>query len=370
MFYQVVIVATSLLTMPAIAKVSLQMVKVSPSQTIKLVRPVIDNSNPLWQEEARFAEIKPRHITEGLADLKELVDGNIELSISDDASTFEEIYLPLEEILVATNLIRWRYVSHLQRAVGGDQWQKVYQEVTPELVKLEQKVSQNQSIYHKLNDLAASDELSEEQRRIIELRLQSVELGGIRLLGEQQERFNDIENELALLSNSFINNVRNSIAEFHIVLTEQGDITGLPTSFLQLASANYRRLTGHQSQAETGPWALTIDYPSYSEFMKHSTNRTLREKLYRAEISIASAQPFDNSPVINKVLKLRKEKAQLLGFQNHAELSLATKMADNVEQVEQFLGQLHDALYPVAQQEYEELLIFAKENGAEQPLQH
>lgn len=367
MLFQAVIIAVSLLTPPAVAKVSLQKIKISRSQTVKIVRPVIDASNPLWQQEARFAEIEPRHLAEGLADLQAVVDGNIELAVNYRARTFEEIHLPLEEIDVAIEIVHGRYLSLLQRSVGGDRWKNVYQELVPQIVELEQKVSQNKWVYEKLRELASTNKLTAEQRRIIDLRLRDTQLRGIHLVGEQRQRFNAIETELALSANRFMNNIRDSVAEFRIVLTDPDELAGLPTSFLHLAAANYRRITGDQAQTETGPWALTIDYPSYIEFMKHSDNSVLREKLYRAYINIASNPPFDNRPVIKKILKLSREKAQLLGFQNHAELSLATKMAKDVEQVEQFLSQLHDALYPVAQQESEELRAFAKDNGASSP---
>ena len=370
MFYQAVTLIVSLLTIPAVAKVSLQKINISRSQTIKVVRPTVDTSNPLWHREARFNEIKPEHITAGLSDLQELVAGNMELAVTHNNRTFEEVYLPLEEIFVAINIVWSRYVGHYQRAVGGDQWQKLYQEVVPELVKLEQKVSQNKWVYNALNELASSGKLTTEQQRIIDLRLREAELKGIRLTGEQREWFNAIETELALLGSRFINNVRDSVAEFSIVLTDGNDTAGLPASFLQSAAANYRRITGNHAEVETGPWALTIDYPSYSEFMKHSDNRALREKLYRAYVNTASNQPYDNAPIIKEILELRKEQAQLLGFNNHAELSLASKMVENVEQVEQFLSQLQEAVYPAAKREQEEIITFANKSGAEMPLKH
>ena len=370
MFYQAVIVIGSLLTLPAVAKVSLQKVKISRSKTVRIVRPAVDNTNPLWHEKVRFSEIEPRHVTEGLSDLKKLVDDNIDLSLHYANSTFEEVYLPLEEIFVALEMIQSRYVRHYQRAVGGEQWKKLYQEVIPELVELKQKVSQNLYIYKALDRLASSEKLTDEQQRIIDLRRRDSELGGINLDYEQREWFNAIEVELALLGNRFINNVRDSVANFRVVLTDRDDTAGLPESFLQSAAASYQRITGLPAETETGPWAITIDYPSYAEFMRHSDNRELREKIYRAYINIASTQPYDNAPIIKEILELKKEQAQLLGFENYAELSLASKMVENLEQVEQFLNQLQEAIYPAAKRETDELVAYAEANGAEMPLQH
>jgi oligopeptidase A len=115
-----------------------------------------------------------------------------------------------------------------------------------------------------------------------------------------------------------------------------------------------------EATPENGPWIITLDYPSYVPFLKFSSRRDLREKVYRAFITRASAGELDNNPLITKVLTLRQEQAEILGYRNYAEVSLARKMADSVEAVEKLLEELRVVSYEAAQAELEELKTFAQ----------
>ena len=113
------------------------------------------------------------------------------------------------------------------------------------------------------------------------------------------------------------------------LLTTKEEIAGLPPSALAL-TAQQAKAKGHESATtEEGPWLLTLDFPSYLPVMTHSTNRLLREEVYRAFITRSSSGEVDNTPVINDILKLRKEKATLLGFPNFASISMASKVCSS-----------------------------------------
>jgi oligopeptidase A len=190
--------------------------------------------------------------------------------------------------------------------------------------------------------------------------------------GEKRERFNEIQMELAELSTKFSNHVLDATKAFSMTLSSIDEVDGLPPSLLSLAAQAARAAGEEGATAENGPWRITLDYPSYVPFMQHSTRRDLREKLYKAFISRASTGELDNTPLIERILELRKEKAMLLGFESYAELSLASKMAPNVEAVEELLEELRRASYDAAREELEELKAFAAAKGAEEAsnLQH
>ena len=120
---------------------------------------------------------------------------------------------------------------------------------------------------------------------------------------------------------------------------------------------------------EAGPWRITLDAPVAGPFLMHCQNRALREQVYRAMVSVASMGDLDNGPRIEKILKLRKEKAQLLGYASHAEISLATKMAPSVDAVDKLTAELRDAAKPKAQEDQDALVAFARKTTGDASLE-
>ena len=194
--------------------------------------------------------------------------------------------------------------------------------------------------------------------------MRDAELSGVGLEGELKEKFNAIQMELAELSTNFSNHVLDATKAFSMTLTLPEEIEGLPPSLLGQAAQAARLDGDDKATPENGPWCITLDYPSYVPFMQHSCRRDLREKLYRAFVSRAASGEFDNSPLIARILELRKQKAELLGYPTYAELSLARKMAPNVEAVEKLLEELRQSSYTAAVAEYAELKEFAKTQGS------
>ena len=151
---------------------------------------------------------------------------------------------------------------------------------------------------------------------------------------------------------------------FILILTTSDDIDGLPSSLLSLAAQAARAAGEENATLEHGPWYITLDLPSYFPFMQHSTRRDLREKLYKAYITRASSGELDNNSLISRILELRKELAQLIGFETFAELSLASKMAKDVPAVEKLLEELRQASYNAAVKDLDKLKAFAKSKKA------
>jgi oligopeptidase A len=218
-------------------------------------------------------------------------------------------------------------------------------------------VGQSRNIYKALEQLQAGDQnLDATQRRILEAELREMQLRGVGLEGPEQQEFNAATAELAQLASQYGNNVLDATNSWSLSLGETTDLAGLPPSLCQLL-ADAARQAG-----ETG-WRMGLDMPRLVPFLKYSQRRDLREKVYRAQVSRASSGEFNNLPLIEKILTLRLRQAQLLGYANWAEVSLAAKMANSVEEVEQLLEELRAAAYPVAQAELEQLRACAQRHG-------
>ena len=201
------------------------------------------------------------------------------------------------------------------------------------------------------------------QRRIITSSIRSMEASGVGLDEASRAGFNKLQLEAAELSSKFSNNVLDSTKAFKLKLTSAIDVEGLPDSAKALAAK--QAVAGGDTEAtpEKGPWVITLDMPSYLPAMQHLKNRDLRENLYRAFCARASQGDFDNAPVILRMMQIKQEMAQLLGYKNYAELSLSKKMAKSVDSVMELTEMLRDRSFPIAEAELANLKEFAKKGG-------
>jgi oligopeptidase A len=310
-----------------------------------------------------FEKIQPEYVVPAMTQLlKELEEelAKLEANVTPTWIGLVEPLTAIEERLGWS----WGIVGHLMGVKNSPELREAYEKVQPEVVKFYNKLSQSKPLYEAFKALKNSDDwgnLESAQRRIIESAIRDFELSGVGLEGETKERFNQIQLELAELATKFSNNVLDATKAFKLKLTEKEEVNGLPESALSLAAQTARAEGEENATPQEGPWVITLDYPSYIPFLKYATNRELREKLYKAFISRASSGELDNKPLIERILELRKEKAEILGFNSYAELSLAKKMAPGVEAVEKLSEELRLASYDAAVQELEELKAFAGE---------
>ncbi len=262
----------------------------------------------------------------------------------------------------------WGIVGHLMGVKNSSQLRQAYENIQPEVIRFSSRIGQSKPIYEGFKAIRISNDwanLDPAQQRIIESTLKEAQLSGVGLEGENLERFNQNRLRLAELSTKFSNNVIDATKVFKLKLTEPEDITGLPESLLALSAQTARAEGEENATAELGPWLITLDFPSYGPFMKYSSNRILREKVYKALISKASFGQLDNNGIIEEILKIRREQSEILGFSSYAEVSLSRKMASDVEEVEQLLEDLRKVCYPAAIAELEELKIFAEQGELE-----
>jgi len=310
-----------------------------------------------------FDQIKADQIIPAMTQILEEAQTELNTLETDFIPTWEGLVEPLTNLEEKINWT-WSIICHLNGVKNSPELREAYETIQPEVIKFYNKLGQSKPIYEGFKKIKASQDfikLESAQQRIIDASILQAELAGVGLEGEQKERFNQIQLELAELSTKFSNNILDSIKQFKLKLTEKSEVDGLPPSVLSLA-AQTARADFPEATPENGPWVITLDMPSYLPFMKYATNSELREKLYKAYIARASSGEFNNQPLIKQNLKLKREKAQLLGFNTYAELSLARKMADSVESVGTLLEELRVVSYDLAQKELEELKLFAEQS--------
>ncbi|MBM81883.1 MAG: peptidase M3 [Planctomycetaceae bacterium] len=342
----------------------------------------LDN-NPLLVSEGlpRFDEIEPEHIVPAIKKILADVDAQLTSIEENIVPTWAGLMEPLEQMDVPFEYA-WRPVSHLHGVKNSAELREAYDAVSPDIVTFGLRCGQSKPLYEGYKAIRDGDEwasLNDAQQRIIEKRIQSSELSGIGLEGEERERFNEISQELSQISTDFSNNVLDATKAFHLDLTDPADVEGMPSSLLALMAqaSNMAKMEDgselaedEQATPESGPWRVTLDIPCLGPFLEHCQKRELREQVYRAFITRASSDEFDNSGLIPKILRLRAEKSKLLGFDTFADLSLASKMAPSVPDVEKMFETLRSASWDAAQTDLADVQALAKENGFDEQLRH
>lgn len=344
--------------------------------------------NPLLCTEGlpRFDQIQPEHVVPAVR--KVLADAEVGLSALEESiePTWDGCFAKLEE-LDRPFEYAWSPVSHLFGVKNSPELRKAYESVLDEVVQFGLRASQSRPIYDAcvaIRDGEEWEKLTPARRRVVEKKIQSAELSGISLEGEQQERFNEVSQELSQLSTKFSNNVLDATKAFDLVLTERSDVEGMPESALAMAAQSFNSKqeseaenagsdseeTATEATPEAGPWRFTLDGPSFLPFMQHCRRSDLREQLYKAFITRASTGDLNNEPNINRILTLRQEKAELLGFPNFAEMSLAKKMAPSVAAVEEMFDRLRSASWDAAVADMKETRALAESEGVTDELKH
>jgi oligopeptidase A len=336
---------------------------------------ILNNPLLIGQGLPPFDTITPAHVVPGMTQLLSELDSELTKLEAEVVPTWQGLVDPLDRI---TERLSWSWgaAGHLMGVKNSPELREAYQAMEPLVVQFASKLGQSKPLYQAFKAIkegALWATLDEGQQRLVEAALKEAQLSGVGLEGKERERFNAIQMELAELATKFSNHVLDATKAFGLTLTTQEEVDGLPPSLLsltaQIARASGEPLT-ENATPEAGPWRITLDGPSYGPFLQHSTRRDLREKIYRALISRASSGELDNSPLIDQILTLRKEKANLLGFDNFAALSLASKMAPSVEAVEKLLEELRGASFDAATEELQELKAFAKAKGFQDELLH
>ncbi|KAL6994737.1 oligopeptidase A [Sarracenia purpurea var. burkii] len=335
------------------------------SETPKL-SPTVDD-NPLLKdfEFPPFDAVEPSHIRPGIrALLKKLENQLVELEKTVEP-TWPKLVEPLEKITDQLMVV-WGAVNHLKAVKDTPELRSAIEEVQPERVEFELKLGQSKPIYNAFKAIRESSDweaLSDARKRIVEFQIKEAILNGISLEDDKRDKFNKIQQELVRLSQKFGENVLDATKKFEKLIIDREEIEGLPATALGFAAQTAVSKGHENATAENGPWVITLDAPSLMSVMQHARNRALREEVYRAHVTRASSGDLDNTEIIDNILKLRLEKAKLLGYNNYAEVSMATKMA-TVDKAEELLEKIRNASWNAAVQDMEELKLFCQTQGA------
>lgn len=239
-------------------------------------------------------------------------------------------------------------LSHINAVKNSEESQKIYAEALPILTDYSTFIGQNLPIYEAFIAIKMSeyDSLNTEQRRILDLNILHFELAGAHLDEISKQRLSEINLRKSTLTNDFSQNILDATNAYEKIITDEADVEGLPESDLENARFEEDGITKYR---------FTLQMPSYIAYMTYGSNRAIREELYRAYTTRAP----QNGAIIDELMALRQESAKLLGFENYAEYSLASKMAPSTESVLKFLNELIDASRRQGQKELEELRAIA-----------
>jgi len=306
-----------------------------------------------------FSQLIPEQIEPALK--KRVTENRDRLTslLAQSSFTWNNLLIPLEEM--ENNLHQlWAPVSHLHSVMESDALRSVYNACLPLLTDYQTELLQNEVLYKAFQSMVDSEEyktLSPAQIKIINNELRDFRLAGVNLEPVKKARFAELQKQINQLSTQFAENLLDATHHWEWHITDLNALAGLPEQALQLA----RQMA--QQRSTTG-WILTLDYPCYSAAIKYLTDRALRQRLYEAYVTRASecgpnAGQWDNTVVMEDILKRRQELAQLLGFKNFADYSLVTKMAKNPERVLGFLNDLIACSKSAAEKEMQELNDFA-----------
>jgi oligopeptidase A len=330
-------------------------------------------SNPLFTHghHPRFTAITPESVREAIPSLLETASTEFDAFENSVEPTWEGIFARQRRILEPLGYA-WQITSHLMGVLNSDALREVHEEMLPKVIEFYTKLGQSKPVYKALEALKNGEgwnQLSAAQQRILDKELIGMKLSGISLEGAEKERYNAMEKELAELSTGYSNAVLDSRKAFELIVTDKADTKGLPTTLLQIAAAAAAAKDHEGATAEDGPWRITLDAPILIPFLQHGQNRDQREIAFRAMITVASEGEFDNQDRIEQILTLRKEKAGLLGFNSHAEISVSTKMAEKVEAVDKLADDLRTAAFPKAKEELAELIAYARKSTGDENLE-
>lgn len=330
--------------------------------------PASDNlhGNPLLDFTGlpRFGEILPEHVKPALDVLLADAQAAVErASLPVTPASWADVIEPLERATEPLSRA-WGIVGHLNAVADTPEMRAVHGENLPRITEFWSSLGQNLALYEKYKAIAAggaSLSLNHERKKILDNELRDFRLSGAELPEDKKPRFSALQERQAALAKDFSEHVLDATNAWAYFATDETELTGLPVDVIAAAQEAAAR------ENKTG-WKFTLHFPSYFPVMQYAQHRALREAMYRAYVTRASElgpqygngkAEWDNTALISETLRLRAEKAAMLGYRHYAEVSLAPKMAESSQQVSAFLDDLATRAKPYAQKDWQELQDFA-----------
>lgn len=323
-----------------------------------------DTDNPFFAEFDTpfgippFEEIKPEHylpaIEEGMRKQNEIIESIIS---NEEDPTFENTIEALEYSsgeLTSVILVFYNMLS----SNTSDELQKLAQEISPKLSKHGDEISMNVDLFEKIKhvyDKRCDLDLDQEQKMLLDLTYKSFVRGGANLNDEDKARLKEINEKLSLLTLQFGDNLLAETNNYKLIVEDEADLAGLPNGVIEAAAQ-----TAANNDME-GKWIFTLQNPSVMPFLSYSENRELRKEIQQAYVNRCNNDnEYDNKKIILDIVNLRIERAQILGYNTHADYVLEMNMAEKPENVYNLLDEIWAAALPVMKEErdmYREMLI-------------
>ncbi|MBC3787050.1 M3 family metallopeptidase [Spirosoma utsteinense] len=318
-----------------------------------------------------FGKIKPEHfepaIEEGMSQQATEIAA---ITKQKQAPTFANT---IEALEASGDLLRrvMTVFGNLNSANTSDELQKIAQTVAPKLSKNSDDISLNpvlfgrvKAVYDQRNKL----KLTGDQQRLLEKTYKNFVRNGAALPTDKQERLRKINGELSVLTLKFGQNLLAENNAYALVIDNEKDLSGLPASVVA-AAADAAKKRNPQDGPTVRKWVFTLQNPSIMPFLSYADNRALREQIFRAYLERGNHNDeHDNKQIMSTMVGLRAEKAQLLGYDNHAAYILEESMAQTPAKVSELINQLWTATVPVAQQEAAELQALMDKDGKNEKL--
>jgi oligopeptidase A len=315
---------------------------------------------PVW------TEFTPERVEAGLGELLAATGSEFEILERDHEPSWEGLMLPLERLQDRLGRL-FGAAAHLLSVKYSDELQAAYDAVRPAYVALANRIGQSVPVYRgmvAMRDGEVWQALDDAQRRILGESIRIMERSGVHLEGEARDRYRAISERLSELSNRFQTNLVKEEQQARVRITEPERVRGVPAPVLVLAVGTARSDGVETASDSEGPWHFVVNGVNYQAVIEHAEDRGLREAFYRAFRARGTTDGFDNRPVLEEMLRLRQEMAQLVGFEHYAALSIDAKMAPTVAAVWDLLDELEAAARPAAEREFRTLQTFAREQGA------
>lgn len=319
-------------------------------------------NNPLLdlRDLPRWAEITPEHVEPAVR--QALHEANQAMSaverIPSAQLNWDNFVEYLNDPIEQLSRI-WGVVTHLHHVVDNEQWRAVYNQLLPEVTEFWTQLGQNETLMAHYQALAQPPhwvQLTPTRQHLVRNAVRDFALSGALLKGEAREQYATLVSEAAQLQAKFSENLLDA-TNAYAYYARLDELAGLPEDNLSAMRE------AAQADGKEG-YKISLHYPSYFPVMQYADDRALREQIYRANATRASDlgdAALDNTAIMQRLLAIRQSVARLLGYNHYAEVSLATKMADSVAQVSQFLLDLADRARPFAEQDVQELRAFARE---------
>ena len=331
----------------------------TPAQAPLQSNPLLDFVSP-----ARFDEVQAEHIEPAMDGLIQAAQAALGHVLTPDfKADWDSIELHLD-VPVERLSRAWGMINHLNAVMDSAAFRLAYNQVLPKVTEFWTQLGSNEELFKKYA-CVSTDALHPHAHQALKLALRNFILGGAQLKGEDQVQYAQVQEQLAQLTQKFSENVLDATDAWFYLAT-RSELDGLPEDVIQAA---------HESALAQGQdgYRMSLKMPCYLPVMQYAQNPQLRHKLYQAYQTRASDQAetsalvFDNTTVMQEILRLRHQESQLLGFEHFAALSLEPKMAQSASEVIDFLQTLARRAKPHALQDLADLKTYAKEMGIHEP---